>query len=155
MIKATRIISAAAAADLSPIELTSLCYRRLSVNLYFHNNELGAVLKQKNRKEQISLGARIAIAPELQRPLLDGLLDGLVGVQDVLLYELQRARPGAELAGQAVGQLGPLQLPLPLAQARVHVGPDVLGECSVSINTDFITVVANIFKKYIWIKRER
>lgn len=58
--------------------------------------------------------------------LFDELLYGIICVEDVLLDELQGPGAVGELAGQAVRQLGPLQLPLLRAQRRIYVRPEVL-----------------------------
>ena len=65
-------------------------------------------------------------------PLLDGHLDGVVvGVQDVLGDQLERAGTQLKLVGERVGQLGPLELALLVAQAGVYAGRDVLEDVSV------------------------
>ena len=61
------------------------------------------------------------------------LLDGsIIRMEDVLLDELQRSRPLQKLVAEAVGQLGPLQLPLLVAQRRVNSGPNVFEDVSVN-----------------------
>ncbi len=63
---------------------------------------------------------------EGDRTLLDQLLHGVVRVEDVFLYELEGAGPVWQLVGEAVGQLGALQLSLFGAEWGIHVWPKVL-----------------------------
>ena len=49
-------------------------------------------------------------------------------MKNVLLDELEGPGPVLELGGQAVGQLGALELTLARAQRRVNVGTHILDE---------------------------
>ena len=65
--------------------------------------------------------------------LFHSLLNGLIfRVEDVLLNEFERSGPLQELVAEAVGQLGPLQLPLLVTQRRVDTGPNVFEDVTVN-----------------------
>lgn len=65
----------------------------------------------------------VALARRLEGDdaIFDCPLDRLVGVQNVLLDQLQRPRPVGQLVVERVGEPALLEHPLPLRQGRVHV----------------------------------